>query len=242
MYDQSRFDALAPELAPESSATGFMLLDRQLRIRAVNAAYEAASMRTRDQLIGEYVFDLFPDDPTDPQANGSSRLGSSMESAMQQHVTNHMPILRYDIPDPNNPEIYLPKVWTCSNTSVHDVDEQIGVRLRTSEIASLKDALAAISSNVAGGNMVGIADQLHMLSALADAQELREESSAREIDQLRQGLRTRDILGQAKGMLMERYDIDAAEAFTLLRKLSQNSNTRVEIVAARLIEVDHPDR
>ncbi|MET0898458.1 MAG: ANTAR domain-containing protein [Mycobacterium sp.] len=242
MYNQSRFDALAPQLAPESSETGFMLLDRDLRIRAVNSAYEVASMRARDELIGEFVFDLFPDDPTDPQANGSSQLGLSMESAMRHLGTDHMPILRYDIPDPRNPEIFLPKVWTCSNSSVHEVDEQIGVRLRTCEITSLRDALTAISSSVADGNMLGISDQLHTLSALADAQELLQQSSEREIAQLHKALQTRDILGQAKGMLMERYDIDASAAFELLRKLSQDSNTRVEIVAGRLLEVDHPER
>ena len=122
------------------------------------------------------------------------------------------------------------------------VDEQIGVRLRTSEITTLRDALAAISSNVADGNTVDIEEQLHTLSALADAQEKVEQSSARQIDQLHQALQTRDILGQAKGMLMERYAIGATEAFNLLRKLSQDSNTRVEIVAENLIDLDHPER
>ncbi|CAN5581678.1 hypothetical protein BH11ACT6_BH11ACT6_12460 [soil metagenome] len=241
MYDQSRFDALAPELVPESSDTGFMLLDRDLRIRSVNAAYEAVSMRSRDELVGEFVFDLFPDDPNDPEANGSCQLGMSMESAMRQLDTDHMPILRYDIPDPKKPDLYLPKLWTCSNTSVHDGDEQIGVRLRTSEITSLRDALAAISANVASGNLLGITEQLHTLSALADAQESQEESSARELEQFHAALRNRDIIGQAKGMLMERYAISATAAFALLRKLSQDTNTRVETVAERLIQVDHPD-
>ena len=71
--------------------------------------------------------------PSDPHANGSSKLGSSMESAMRGFGTDHMPLLRYDIPDPSKPDVYLPKVWTCSNTSVHDGGQQIGVRLRTSE-------------------------------------------------------------------------------------------------------------
>lgn len=238
--DQGRYDALAPELTPEASETGFMLLDRDLRIRAVNAAYEAASMRTRHELLGEFVFDLFPDDPTDPNATGSSQLGSSMEAAMRTQGVDHMPILRYDIPDPRRPEIYLPKVWTCSNTAVRDGDEQVGVRLRTSEIHSLRDALSALSRIADTGDMVGVTEQLHTLSVFADAQEELEQSSADEIAQMRLAIQTRDIIGQAKGMLMERYGIGAAAAFDLLRKLSQDTNIRLVSIAERLVEAETP--
>lgn len=50
----------------------------------------------------------------------------------------------------------------------------------------------------------------------------------------------RDIIGQAKGMLMERFNVDAAAAFQLLVNLSQNSNIRVEVIAQKLVEIDHP--
>jgi hypothetical protein len=53
-------------------------------------------------------------------------------------------------------------------------------------------------------------------------------------------LASRDIIGQAKGMLMERYNIDAVEAFDLLRRLSQRSNTPVREIARKLAEVHHP--
>lgn len=39
----------------------YMVLDRDLGFVEVNAAYEAAIFRDRDDLIGGYVFDLFPD-------------------------------------------------------------------------------------------------------------------------------------------------------------------------------------
>jgi AmiR/NasT family two-component response regulator len=63
---------------------------------------------------------------------------------------------------------------------------------------------------------------------------------ARENEQLRRAVESRDIIGQAKGMLMERFDVDAAGAFGLLVKLSQESNTRLAHVAQKLVELDHP--
>lgn len=60
------------------------------------------------------------------------------------------------------------------------------------------------------------------------------------IDQFRSALASRDTIGQAKGMLMERYNINAIEAFELLRTLSQNSNIRLAEIAHQLVEADHP--
>ena len=39
-----------------------------------------------------------------------------------------------------------------------------------------------------------------------------------------------------QGMLMERYEIDAHEAFGLLAKLSQESNTKLAEIARRIID------
>jgi hypothetical protein len=54
--------------------------------------------------------------------------------------------------------------------------------------------------------------------------------------QFRDALASRDIIGQAKGMLMERHQIDAEEAFNLLRQLSQESNTAVAELARRIVQ------
>jgi GAF domain-containing protein len=60
-------------------------------------------------------------------------------------------------------------------------------------------------------------------------------------EQFRSALGSRDIIGQAKGMLMERFKVDAVQAFELLKRLSQNSNTPVAVVARRIIESEHPN-
>lgn len=44
--------------------------------------------------------------------------------------------------------------------------------------------------------------------------------------QFESALAGRDLIGQAKGIVMERFDVDAQRAFELLRKLSQDSTRR----------------
>ncbi len=60
-------------------------------------------------------------------------------------------------------------------------------------------------------------------------------NSARRDDQFRRALASRDIIGQAKGMIMERYRVDAVQAFEVLRKLSQDSNVPLMKVATELV-------
>lgn len=60
-------------------------------------------------------------------------------------------------------------------------------------------------------------------------------NSARRDQQFQRALASRDIIGQAKGMIMERYDVNAVRAFELLRKLSQDSNVALIQVATNLV-------
>lgn len=53
--------------------------------------------------------------------------------------------------------------------------------------------------------------------------------------EFRSALARRDTIGQAKGMIMERFDVHPVQAFELLVKVSQNSNTRVADVAAEVV-------
>jgi GAF domain-containing protein len=67
------------------------------------------------------------------------------------------------------------------------------------------------------------------LAALALADALRTE-------QMRAAVVSRDLIGQAKGILMERHRITAEAAFALLAEASQHANVKLAEVAARLVE------
>lgn len=63
--------------------------------------------------------------------------------------------------------------------------------------------------------------------------------------QLRKAIDSRDVIGQAKGILMNRRGIDADEAFDLLRRTSQELNVKLADLAGTLTahrdELDSPD-
>lgn len=54
--------------------------------------------------------------------------------------------------------------------------------------------------------------------------------------QFRSGLASRDIIGQAKGMLMERFEVDSVQAFEMLSRLSQDNNRPLHLLAADIVE------
>lgn len=60
-------------------------------------------------------------------------------------------------------------------------------------------------------------------------------NTARRDEQYKRALASRDTIGQAKGMIMERYSVDAVQAFELLRKLSQDSNVPLIQIATELV-------
>ncbi|MET0899072.1 MAG: GAF and ANTAR domain-containing protein [Mycobacterium sp.] len=60
--------------------------------------------------------------------------------------------------------------------------------------------------------------------------------ASRESEQLKSALSSRDRIGQAKGIIMERYKVDDMQAFEMMRRLSQDSNTRLVDIAQQVID------
>jgi hypothetical protein len=54
---------------------------------------------------------------------------------------------------------------------------------------------------------------------------------------LRAGMGSRDVIGQAKGILMERHKLTADQAFEVLARVSQELNRKLVDVAHELTEI-----
>jgi transcriptional regulator with GAF, ATPase, and Fis domain len=72
----------------------------------------------------------------------------------------------------------------------------------------------------------GLALAAHIAIALA---------GSREIDQLGQALDSRTVIGQATGVLMERYSIDQVRAFAVLTRLSSTENVKLRDLATQIV-------
>lgn len=91
------------------------LIDPDLRIRGVNAAYERAVDMPRERMLGEYVYDAFPDNPADPTASDLSNAIASLESVLRG-TGRHCPgVLRHDVPDRHHPGGFAYRVWSPQN-------------------------------------------------------------------------------------------------------------------------------
>ena len=73
----------------------------------------------------------------------------------------------------------------------------------------------------------GIALAAHVAVALAASQ--KEEH-------LERAVANRTVIGQAEGILMERFSIDAEQAFNVLRRVSQDRNVKLNLIAEGLVQ------
>lgn len=94
------------------------------------------------------------------------------------------------------------------------------------------DNLGAL--NVYGEHAGAFGDEDEEIGQLVAAHAAIAFSDAQHIGQLNAALINRDIIGQAKGILMERYKISAHQAFTLIATASNRTNTKLVDVAEHL--------
>lgn len=104
----------------ETAAAPFMLLDpgAGLRIVEINKAYAQATMTNAADLRGNPLFDVFPDNPNDPLADGVSNLYASLGIAVRTTRAHAMAIQRYDIRDRHG--LFVQRYWLPINTPMYD--------------------------------------------------------------------------------------------------------------------------
>jgi hypothetical protein len=77
---------------------------------------------------------------------------------------------------------------------------------------------------------------LAALGGLAFTTATAHEEEERKATQLHAALATREMIGQAQGILMERERISPDEAFDILRRASQHLNLKLRVVAQSLVD------
>lgn len=89
-------------------------------IVAATDAYLAASMTTREQLVGHGIFEMFPDNPDDHEAKGTLNLRASLDRVLLEKRLDTMAVQKYDIPSPDGG--FAERYWSPLNKPIFDRD------------------------------------------------------------------------------------------------------------------------
>jgi PAS domain-containing protein len=103
----------------ESAPGCCLVLDPELMIVAVSDAYLHATMTRRENILGRGLFEVFPDNPDDPEATGVGNLRASLDRARHHRVPDTMAVQQYDIrrPDAEGGGFEI-RYWSPLNTPV----------------------------------------------------------------------------------------------------------------------------
>ena len=98
-----------------------LVLETDLTIVAASDAYLTATMTKREEIIGRGLFDVFPDNPDDVNADGVRNLRASLERVITGRAPDRMPIQKYDIRRPSTQGgAFEVRYWSPLNSPVFD--------------------------------------------------------------------------------------------------------------------------
>jgi signal transduction histidine kinase len=104
----------------------YLVLAPDLRIVAVSDAYLRATMTTRDSILGRGIFEVFPDNPDDPQATGVFNLRASLASVLEFGRTDTMAVQKYDVRRPESEGGgFEERYWSPQNSPVLGPDGRV---------------------------------------------------------------------------------------------------------------------
>lgn len=103
----------------EAAPGAYLILSADLRIVAVNDAYLAATHTRRSEIVGRRLFEVFPDNPDDPNADGVRNLSDSLRRVLRYRRADSMAVQKYDIQKSDDPaEGFEKRYWSPVNTPV----------------------------------------------------------------------------------------------------------------------------
>lgn len=94
------------------------LLTPELMYADVNEEFVRMSGRTREQLVGKYLFDVFPDNPNDSAATGARNLCASLLRVLETGERDAMALQRYDVESLERPGTWTERYWSPVNAAV----------------------------------------------------------------------------------------------------------------------------
>lgn len=113
-----------------ATPASLLLLTPDLIIRDVSPAYLAAVGRSREELLGRQLFDVFPGSQ-EPANTGVSAVGASIERALKTRRPDTMAVQRYDLPVGDGQ--FEERYWSPMHVPVLGDDGEVVVLLQRAD-------------------------------------------------------------------------------------------------------------
>jgi PAS domain S-box-containing protein len=107
----------------ESAPGLYLVLSCDLTIVAASDAYLEATMTRRRDIIGKNLFVVFPDNPSDENADGVHNLRASLNSVLRNKAAHAMAVQKYDIRRPDG--TFEERFWSPFNKPVLDAGNDV---------------------------------------------------------------------------------------------------------------------
>ncbi|QHT70799.1 PAS domain-containing protein [Rhodocytophaga rosea] len=118
---------------------------------------------TDEKILGEFLFDVFPENPDSPQVNAVSSLQYSFMEAVCSKQPHHIPLQQYDIPKGGKPsDGFIRKFWRAVNVPVLDEQGQVKYILHRTE-----DVTEQINDKKQIKDLTALTEELLMQEQLA---------------------------------------------------------------------------
>ncbi|MFI6437693.1 PP2C family protein-serine/threonine phosphatase [Streptomyces sp. NPDC050759] len=114
------------------------LLTPDLVYADVNEEFLRMAGRRREEIVGRYLFDVFPDNPNDPAATGMRNLAASLRRVLETGERDSMALQRYDVEAPGRPGEWEERYWSPCNAPLLGADGKVELLVhRVEEVTEL---------------------------------------------------------------------------------------------------------
>jgi len=99
----------------------YIVLDLDWKIVAITET--ALGGRPRAEVVGRSQFEVFPDNPDDPDAAGTATMLAALQRVLTERAGHEMPVTRYDVADASG--VFREHHWKPVNEPVFDGQGEI---------------------------------------------------------------------------------------------------------------------
>lgn len=207
-----------------------LILTPDFTIVEVNRAYRTATRTDRD-IVGRRIFEVFPDNPEDPSADGVANLRRSLEAVVATGRTDTMALQRYDIPT-SEEGAFDERYWSPVNAPVLDTEGQL-----THIIHRVEDVTEFVHARRVGREQQRVAAEAQMR---AEGMEIDLFVRAREIREVNEQLHRANSELDAAGRRL-REEQQAKDRFIATLSHELRNPLAAATAATELLALDMPD-